>query len=137
MREMCSSKRSGVGVEDLYEPKLWCFNQLEFLRSHCNIRKLQSNITQTIVIEDDATRSQESEPESQPQSTSYKRVRTGKRDLIVEIVEPRNMKLSMFSPNSHIRPTSLINKAIGIKFDLSMHRPGLLLVSPQLVIATI
>ncbi|XP_046811686.1 uncharacterized protein LOC124421010 isoform X2 [Lucilia cuprina] len=79
---MCSSKRSGVGVEDLYEPKLWCFNQLEFLRSHCNIRKSQSNITQAnnsnsiIVIEDDATRSQESEPESQHQSTSYKRKKT-------------------------------------------------------------
>ncbi|XP_075159633.1 uncharacterized protein LOC142232829 [Haematobia irritans] len=43
-REVGSSKRSGVGVEDVYEPKLWCFDQMEFLKTHCAIRKSESNI---------------------------------------------------------------------------------------------
>lgn len=42
LREIEGSKRSGAGADDVAEPKLWCFSQLEFLRPHCSIRK--SNI---------------------------------------------------------------------------------------------
>lgn len=44
LREYNNSKRSGVGADDVVEPKLWCFNQLGFLKQHCVIRKSVSNI---------------------------------------------------------------------------------------------
>lgn len=45
LRELNSSKRSGVGADDVVETKLWCFGQLGFLKPHCTIRKSVSNIT--------------------------------------------------------------------------------------------
>lgn len=45
LREINNSKRSGVGLEEVYEPKLWCFKQLEFLKSHTTIRNSTSNIS--------------------------------------------------------------------------------------------
>ncbi|XP_036344240.1 uncharacterized protein LOC118753463 [Rhagoletis pomonella] len=43
LREVAMSKRSGVGIEDVYIPKLWCFDQLQFLKAHCATRKSTSN----------------------------------------------------------------------------------------------
>lgn len=39
-----ASFKSGAGIEDLYEPKLWCYNQLLFLKPHCITRPSSSNI---------------------------------------------------------------------------------------------
>lgn len=46
LREMNHSKRSGVGADDVVEPKLWGLTQLEFLKPHCNVRKSLNNILQ-------------------------------------------------------------------------------------------
>ena len=44
LRRVEGSKKSGAGVEDVEEPKLWCYDQLSFLKSHCSIRQSTSNI---------------------------------------------------------------------------------------------
>lgn len=34
LKKVIRSERSGAGLEDIYEPSLWYFNLLEFLRDH-------------------------------------------------------------------------------------------------------
>ncbi|XP_053945757.1 uncharacterized protein LOC128855130 [Anastrepha ludens] len=43
LRIQKNSKKSGSGVNDLYEAKLWCFDQLSFLEGHVATRQSQDN----------------------------------------------------------------------------------------------
>lgn len=42
-RLMNGSKKSGVGLTDVYVPKLWCYEQLGFLKTHIEVRKSKDN----------------------------------------------------------------------------------------------
>ncbi|XP_055919781.1 uncharacterized protein LOC129951575 [Eupeodes corollae] len=44
LRETEKSKKSGAGADDLHEPKLWCYDQLVFLKTYCKTRTSESNI---------------------------------------------------------------------------------------------
>ncbi|XP_066970138.1 uncharacterized protein [Macrobrachium rosenbergii] len=44
MRKVNMDKKSGVGSEDQYTPKLWCFNSLSFLNSGDTVRPSVSNL---------------------------------------------------------------------------------------------
>ncbi|XP_058985917.1 uncharacterized protein LOC101889182 isoform X2 [Musca domestica] len=47
LQKVSCSKKSGAGADDIYEPKLWCYSQLQFLKSFCSVRDGESNIPQT------------------------------------------------------------------------------------------
>jgi len=34
LEKVVASKKSGAGIDDVYLPSVWCFNELEFLRDH-------------------------------------------------------------------------------------------------------
>lgn len=40
-----NSKKSGAGTEDLYEPSLWCYDQLQFLNPNANDVLGDSNLS--------------------------------------------------------------------------------------------
>ncbi|XP_017462266.1 PREDICTED: uncharacterized protein LOC108355626 [Rhagoletis zephyria] len=44
LRAINASRRSGVGNEDIRHPKLWCFDELDFLRPSIYIRQSTYNI---------------------------------------------------------------------------------------------
>ncbi|KAK8388417.1 hypothetical protein O3P69_020418 [Scylla paramamosain] len=44
MREIENSRKSGAGTDDVYSPKLWCFDELSFLNDGGITRTSQSNI---------------------------------------------------------------------------------------------
>ncbi|XP_055908582.1 uncharacterized protein K02A2.6-like [Eupeodes corollae] len=50
-REIQKSKKSGAGLEDILEPKLWCFDQLLFLKTFCQTKTSVSNIQQSHELE--------------------------------------------------------------------------------------
>ncbi|XP_054726105.1 uncharacterized protein LOC129236005 [Anastrepha obliqua] len=43
LRIQKNSKKSGSGVNDVYETKLWCFDQISFLEGHVATRQSQDN----------------------------------------------------------------------------------------------
>lgn len=49
IKKVLASKKSGAGVEDIYVPSVWYFEDLDFLRDH----EIQMRGTSTIVDEDD------------------------------------------------------------------------------------
>lgn len=49
-RKVSESKRSGIGQEDVYVPKLWCYDQMKFLKTHICSRPSSSNITNEGII---------------------------------------------------------------------------------------
>ncbi|KAK8376648.1 hypothetical protein O3P69_009926 [Scylla paramamosain] len=44
MRQIENSRKSGAGTDDVYSPKLWCFDELSFLNDGGITRTSQSNI---------------------------------------------------------------------------------------------
>lgn len=44
LRLIENSKKSGAGVDEIYKPKLWCFQQLKFLNRHCITRPGKGSI---------------------------------------------------------------------------------------------
>ena len=44
MRQIENSRKSGAGTNDVYSPKLWCFDDLSFLTDGGTMRTSQSNI---------------------------------------------------------------------------------------------
>lgn len=48
-KKVLASKKSGTGFEDLYEPKLWCFDKLQFLIKHTQGTTGISNINVIIL----------------------------------------------------------------------------------------
>ena len=44
MRLVENSRKSGAGIDDLYIPRLWCFNELSFLNDGDTVRPSLSNI---------------------------------------------------------------------------------------------
>ena len=47
------SNRSGAGVDDLYKPKLWCFNILKFIKENDNdIRQSRSILDNRVEVTD-------------------------------------------------------------------------------------
>ena len=44
LRLIENSKKSGSGKNDVHKPKLWCFDQLKFLQTHCAVRKSVNNV---------------------------------------------------------------------------------------------
>ena len=44
MRQIENSRKSGAGTDDVYSPKLWCFDDLSFLIDGGTMRASQSNI---------------------------------------------------------------------------------------------
>jgi len=51
LKSLVNSKKSGAGREDVYTPKLWCFNSLDFLREGDVMVTPQSTITPVSSLE--------------------------------------------------------------------------------------
>ncbi|XP_067635077.1 uncharacterized protein [Eurosta solidaginis] len=43
-RSVQNSQKSGAGLDDIYRPRLWCFDQLKFLQSHVKLRKSVNSV---------------------------------------------------------------------------------------------